>query len=319
MIGLSFFLGGINRFEQSFNLSLFTVNLDFHFLMILALGIPTAYHAFATGTNQESLVRISRGTAILMISSYCMLLIWCFKTHSKVVEMSTEKNECYGRWVFQTAYERLTEKWRCCGKRQTNSSPSANERGLQRHRDSTEEEDVEPQLSINTLVLTLVLSTIFMGFCTTFAVDSIQGLTRNTSLSQMFVGLILLPILGCNIDAIRFAQRDYMDESLDITVGGSIQIMGFILPMAVLIDWARSDSDMTLLFDDFQVVSVGCLAVLVRYMAQDGKSNWYVLPWFWMFCCGEVKTGRSMTGLKADCTESGSKALCSLCSTPLLP
>ena len=33
---------------------------------------------------------------------------------------------------------------------------------------------------------------------------------------------------------------------------------------------------MTLLFDDFQVVSVGCLAVLVRYMAQDGKSNWYV-------------------------------------------
>ena len=37
MIGLSFFLGGINRFEQSFNLSLFTVNLDFHFLMILAL------------------------------------------------------------------------------------------------------------------------------------------------------------------------------------------------------------------------------------------------------------------------------------------
>ena len=92
----------------------------------------------------------------------------------------------------------------------------------------------------------------------------------------MFVGLILLPILGCNIDAIRFAQKDNMDESLDITVGGSIQVMGFILPMAVLIDWGRKDSGMTLLFDDFQVVSAGCLAVLVRYMAQDGKSNWYV-------------------------------------------
>jgi hypothetical protein len=33
---------------------------------------------------------------------------------------------------------------------------------------------------------------------------------------------------------------------------------------------------MTLLFDDFQVVTVGCLAMLVRYMAQDGKSTWYV-------------------------------------------
>jgi Ca2+:H+ antiporter len=286
MIGSSFFLGGINRIEQSFNISLFTLNLDFHFLMILALGIPTAYHVFTNDGDQESLVRISRGTAILMVSSYCMLLFWCFKTHSPVVEMPNEKNQKNRtRWALRTVYKYLADRWRSCWARHKRSSPNGsiasttNERGL-RGRSSYVDEDVdevvEPQLSINTVVLTLILSTIFIGFCTTFAVDSIQGLTKNTSLSQMFVGLILLPILGCNIDAIRFAQKDNMDESLDITVGGSIQIMGFILPMAVLIDWGRKDSGMTLLFDDFQVVSVGCLAVLVRYMAQDGKSNWYI-------------------------------------------
>ena len=38
--------------------------------------------------------------------------------------------------------------------------------------------------------------TVFLGFNSTFAVDSIDGLTKRTVLTQNLIGLVFLPLLG---------------------------------------------------------------------------------------------------------------------------
>jgi Ca2+:H+ antiporter len=260
MVGLGFLLGGYTRIEQSFNIVSNNTSLDFLALTVLALVIPTAYKTLITDASDEALVQISRATAVLIMLGYFMLLYWSYGTHFELNCAPSEKTR-KGLWSLRKVSRKIRHK--------VLRKPVPAEEDQE-----TNDVDMEPTLSKMTLFVTLLICTVLIGFCTTFAVDSIDGLTQRTALSQSFIGLILLPILGCNLDAIRFAREDYMDESLDITIGGSIQIMGFILPLAILVDWMRHDSAMTLLFDNFQVVSIVCLVILIKYMTQDGKSNW---------------------------------------------
>ena len=131
-----------------------------------------------------------------------------------------------------------------------------------------------PNLSKWWLAVMTVVVTILLAFCTTFAVDSIDGLTQKTVLSQSFIGLVLLPLLGCNVHAITLARKDQMPQSFEITINSSIQLLLGILPLAVLVDWARNDSSMTLLFNGFQVVSLAVSILILRYIIGAGKTHW---------------------------------------------
>ena len=93
-----------------------------------------------------------------------------------------------------------------------------------------------PNASSRVLVITLILDTVLLGFCTTFAVDSIDGLTQKTVLTPNFISLILLPILSCNLHAIRLAIKNKIADSFAINVGSGIQLLLCILPLAVIID-----------------------------------------------------------------------------------
>ncbi len=131
-----------------------------------------------------------------------------------------------------------------------------------------------PKMSQPALASTLLMVTVFLGFNTTFAVDSIDGLTQRTVLTQSFVGLVLLPLLGCNPHAVILAAKDEMPTSFAISISCSIQLLLGILPLAVIIGWIRQENKMTLLFDTFQVVSLAVSILVLKYMTYDGKSNW---------------------------------------------
>ena len=121
------------------------------------------------------------------------------------------------------------------------------------------------------LAFTLTIITVFLGFNTKFAVDSIDGLTQRKVLTQSFIGLILLPLSGCNPHAVILAAKDEMPTSFAISISSSIQILLVILPLAVIIGWILQDNEMTLLFDGFQVVSLAVSILVLKYMTDDGK------------------------------------------------
>ena len=64
-----------------------------------------------------------------------------------------------------------------------------------------------------------------------------------------------------------------MPTSFAISISSSIQILLGILPLAVTIGWILQDNQMTLLFR-FQVVSLAVSILVLKYMTDDGKSNW---------------------------------------------
>jgi calcium/proton exchanger cax len=94
-----------------------------------------------------------------------------------------------------------------------------------------------PQLSIQVTICIITVFTILVGICATFTVDSIDGITQHTLLTQNFFGLILLPHLSLNLNAVVLAREDNLNYSFAITIGGSIQVLALLLPSTVLIDW----------------------------------------------------------------------------------
>ena len=131
-----------------------------------------------------------------------------------------------------------------------------------------------PKMSQLALAATLVIVTVFLGFNTIFAVDSIDGLTQRTVLTQSFVGLVLLPLLSCNPHSIILAAKDEMPTSFAISISSSVQLLLGMLPLAVIIGWFRHNDQMTLHFDGFQVVSLAISIFILKYIISHGRSHW---------------------------------------------
>jgi len=108
-------------------------------------------------------------------------------------------------------------------------------------------------------------------------VDNIQSVTEGGKVSTVFVGLILLPIVGNAAEhatAVTVAIKDKMDLAIGVAVGSSMQIALLVLPFIIIVGWIADKQCMTLYFDTFQIAVLFITILLVNYLIQDGKSHW---------------------------------------------
>ena len=272
MVGIGCFFGGINRIEQNFSPSAVGSSLNELALSVAALIIPTAMYTFGNfkdkHTRQSHLVKVSRGEAILLLLSYICFCLYCYRTHT--LEFTEPHHRAESRRV--KAHHGDAEK----GVAQIGAGLAASAGGtIGRNVVTRRAQEIPlPKMSQLALAATLVIVTVFLGFNTTFAVDSIDGLTQRTPLTQNFVGLVLLPLLSCNPHSIVLAAKDEMPTSFAISISSSIQVLLGILPLAVIISWFRHNDSMILLFDEFQVVSLAVSIMILKYITDHGKTNW---------------------------------------------
>ena len=267
MVGIGFFFGGINRIEQSFNPSTVGSSLNELALSVAALIIPTAMNTFGKLSNKQ-IVKISRGEAILLLLSYICFCLYCYKTHLPMFTEPHRRAELRrGKPLPSDAVKDIAQIGAAIA---ASMGGATGENVLTRRA-----QDIPlPKMSQLALAVTLVIVTGFLGFNTTFAVDSIDGLTQRTVLTQSFVGLVLLPLLSCNPHSIILAAKDEMPTSFAISISSSIQLLLGILPLAVIIGWFRHNDSMNLLFDGFQVVSLAVSIFILKYITDHGRSNW---------------------------------------------
>lgn len=269
MVGIGFFFGGINRLEQNFNPSTVGNSLNELALSIAALILPTAMNSFSKlGMNLHLMAEFSRGEAILLLLSYICFCHYAYKTHS------TMFNEPHQRAQLRRVKAHHGDAEKGIARMGANLAASAGGATGENLRMRSAQEVPLPKMSQPALASTLVIVTVFLGFNTTFAVDSIDGLTQRTVLTQNFIGLVLLPLLGCNPHSVILAVKDEMPTSFAISISSSIQLLLGILPLAVIIGWIRHNDSMNLLFDGFEVVSLAVSILVLKYMTDDGKSNW---------------------------------------------
>ena len=133
-----------------------------------------------------------------------------------------------------------------------------------------------PQLTLAGAIVTLCASTVLIAFCAEFMTSSIKDVSG--SVSEEFIGLILLPIVGNAAEhatALTVACKDKMDLAIGVAVGSSMQIALLVLPLSVVLGWIIGTNPvMTLDFDGFQIVVLFVAILLVNYLIQDGKSHW---------------------------------------------
>lgn len=131
-------------------------------------------------------------------------------------------------------------------------------------------------LSRTSAIILLLLSTSLVSVCAEFMVGSINGLVASSSVGEIFIGLIILPIVGNaaeHVTAITVAMKNKMDLAIGVAVGSSIQIALFVTPLIVVIGWAM-DKDMSLYFTLFEFACLFVSAFIVNFLVLDGRSNY---------------------------------------------
>ncbi|KAL8388879.1 hypothetical protein RB595_008994 [Gaeumannomyces hyphopodioides] len=132
------------------------------------------------------------------------------------------------------------------------------------------------QMSHTTAVIQLLVSTGLVAVCAEFMVDAISDVVQGSTVSEAFIGLILLPIVGNAAEhttAVTVAMKNKMDLAIGVALGSSIQIAIFITPLVVILGWIMGKK-MSLYFTLFETVSMFVSAFIVNFLVLDGRSNY---------------------------------------------
>ena len=134
----------------------------------------------------------------------------------------------------------------------------------------------EPTWSRGKSIGVLLVATAFVALMSEFLVGSLDPAIKSLGLSEAFVGLIVIPIIGNAAEhssAVMFALRNKVDVTLEIAIGSSTQIALFVAPSLVFISLLVGHP-MTFVFTTFEVAAVALSTFLVFMISIDGRSNW---------------------------------------------
>ena len=132
--------------------------------------------------------------------------------------------------------------------------------------------------SVRTAVITLAIAGVAVGLMSEILVGSISEASQSIGLSEFFVGLIVVAIVGNAAEhwvAIYFAARDKMDLSVNIAIGSSAQIALFVAPVLMLLSLFVGEYPMSLVFNGFELGAIFLAIIIASHVANDGESTWF--------------------------------------------
>ena len=148
------------------------------------------------------------------------------------------------------------------------TSPSITEPILIKHKQSTGQ--CREQL------LCWLLSTLGIVIMSELLVGSVEHVVAQSGMSEFFLGIILVPIIGNvaeHLVAITVAYKNKMDLSMEIAVSSSLQIALFVAPVLVFISLLMGNP-LTLVFNPFELAALGAAVLISYFVAADGETNW---------------------------------------------
>lgn len=132
------------------------------------------------------------------------------------------------------------------------------------------------EMSRTTAVIMLLISTGLVAVCADFLSEAIEPMVARSGISEAFIGLIILPIVGNaaeHVTAVAVAAKNKMDLAIGVAVGSSIQIAIFITPLIVILGWIMH-KDMSLYFNIFETVALFVTVFVINFLVLDGRSNY---------------------------------------------
>lgn len=237
VMGLAMFLGGLRHKEQTFQSIVARTNASAMNLAVIALLLPAAVNFTSEGIEEPLMQKISIAVAIILILVYASSIFFSMKTHSYLYDVGVAE--------------------------------------LEEGEAGTEHSSHKPNLKV--WITVLIVATVFVALESELLVGSLEEATKILGLTELFTGVILLPIIGNaaeNAAAIVVATKNKMDLSLSVAVGASMQVALFVTPILVIAGWFWGQP-MDLNFNPFELVAVAIAVLIANSISADGRSNWF--------------------------------------------
>lgn len=116
-----------------------------------------------------------------------------------------------------------------------------------------------------------------MSLTAQLLVSTIADLASQTSLTNTFIGLIILPLVGNVAECttvVAVAARQQPDLAIAVSVGSAVQVALCIAPVVVVSGWVLGKDVLLLGFDAFEIfVMLGATVLVVNLLGGSGIAN----------------------------------------------
>ena len=232
-LGLAMFLGGLKHGTQRFNQEAIQINAGLLTLCAFGLVIPAIFHISSPKAEQE----LSWEIAGILLIIYAANL---------------------GRALFQKSATPI-------GTIQS-KAPKL----------TVDSEEPSAEWSLNKSIWVLTISTLVLAVMSEVVTDALEPTSEQLGLTPVFSGIILLAGaggVGEIISATRFARNNNMDLAIEASIGSSIQMILFAVPLLIF-SAPLFGEHMDLLFTSFEVISMVLTVVVIHNLTADGRSTW---------------------------------------------
>jgi Ca2+:H+ antiporter len=141
-----------------------------------------------------------------------------------------------------------------------------------------EEEAHEGGWSTQRSIVSLAIAAVLVGVMSEVLVGSITEASETIGLSEFFVGVFVVAIVGNAAEhwvAVLVAAKDKMDLAVSIAIGSSAQIALFVAPVLVLLSFVIGPGPMALVFNGYELGGLVFAVLIANFVTQDGESNWF--------------------------------------------
>jgi Ca2+:H+ antiporter len=124
----------------------------------------------------------------------------------------------------------------------------------------------------------LAVAAVAVGVMSEILVGSISDASEDIGLSQFFVGVFVVAIVGNAAEhwvAVLVAAKNKMDLAVNIAIGSSAQIALFVAPLLVLVSFVVGENPMALVFNGYELGALVLAVLIANFVTQDGESNWF--------------------------------------------
>jgi Ca2+:H+ antiporter len=107
-------------------------------------------------------------------------------------------------------------------------------------------------------------------------VGAIQGLTRSLGWNEIFLGMVVIGLVGNAAEhwsAVQMAWRDRLDVTFAIAAGSSLQIALLVAPLLTFASLGLGHP-MTLIFSRLELGTLVPATAIFAYLSLDGRTSW---------------------------------------------
>ncbi|MBK5229975.1 MAG: cation transporter, partial [Thermoleophilia bacterium] len=117
-----------------------------------------------------------------------------------------------------------------------------------------------------------------VGVMSEILVGSIEEASSAIGLTQFFVGVIVIAIVGNAAEhwvAVLVAVKNKMDLAVNIAIGSSAQIAFTVVPTLVLLSFFIGPHPMPLVFNGFELAAMIIAVLAANQVTDSGESTWF--------------------------------------------